>query len=207
MNHRAGPRRTPTLSIVTEDQAPTLLFVIGPPAVGKMTVGQAIADRTGLKLFHNHMTIEPLLRLFPFESPQFRRLVSGFRRQIFEEVAASTLPGLVFTYVWAFGEPGEAEAVEHFAAPFRARGGRVLFLELTADQATRLERNTGATRLAEKPSKRDLSWSSANLRELDAKYRLTSTDDFAGRDDHLLIDNTSLSPDEVAMAAIERFGL
>ena len=192
---------------MTEVPAPTLLFVIGPPAVGKMTVGQAVADRTGLKLFHNHMTIEPVLRLFPFESPQFGRLVGGFRRQILEEVAASSLAGLVFTYVWAFGEPGEAEAVEQFAAPFRARGGRVLFLELTADQAIRLERNTGATRLAEKPSKRDLAWSADHVREMDDRYRLNSIDEFAGRDDHLLIDNTWLSPDEVAKAAIEHFGL
>ena len=32
--------------------------IIGPQAVGKMTVGQELAKITGLKLFHNHMTIE-----------------------------------------------------------------------------------------------------------------------------------------------------
>ena len=68
-------------------------------------------------------------------------------------------------------------------------------------------RNTGATRLAEKPSKRDLAWSADHVREMDDRYRLNSIDEFAGRDDHLLIDNTWLSPDEVAKAAIEHFGL
>lgn len=43
----------------------TLLFLIGPPAVGKMAVGQELARRTGLKLFHNHMTVDLALRFFP----------------------------------------------------------------------------------------------------------------------------------------------
>ncbi|GAA0433130.1 hypothetical protein Aca07nite_02490 [Actinoplanes capillaceus] len=38
----------------------TLLFIVGPPAVGKMTVGERIAARTGLRLFHNHLAIEPV---------------------------------------------------------------------------------------------------------------------------------------------------
>jgi len=33
-----------------------LIILFGPPAVGKMTVGKELADLTGLKLFHNHMT-------------------------------------------------------------------------------------------------------------------------------------------------------
>ena len=192
---------------MTETPAPTLLFVVGPPAVGKMTVGAAIAEITGLKLFHNHMTVEPILRLFEFGTPAFHRLVQSFRSQIFEEMAASDTPGLIFTYVWAFGEPGEAEAIDLYSAPFRDRGGRILFLELTASQEVRLQRNAGETRLAEKPSKRDLAWSDRNLRELDAQYRLNSDTEFAGRDDHLLVDNTDLSPEEVARQVVDYFGL
>jgi adenylate kinase family enzyme len=41
---------------------PTLVFIVGPPAVGKMTVGYELAQRTGLKLFHNHHTIDLALR-------------------------------------------------------------------------------------------------------------------------------------------------
>ena len=41
-----------------------LVIIFGPHAVGKMTVGQALARITGLKVFHNHMTIDPLLALF-----------------------------------------------------------------------------------------------------------------------------------------------
>lgn len=193
---------------MSDSTPPTLLFVVGPAAVGKMTVGGAIAERTGFKLFHNHLTIEPLLRLFPYESPQFQRLNHAFREQIFAEAAASSLPGLVFTLVWDFDDPEDAALVERYAAPFRERGSRVLFLELAADQDVRLVRNGGESRLAEKASKRDLEWSDANLIGMDAKYRLNSVDDFAAvPESHLLVDNTHLGPDEVAARAVAHFGL
>jgi shikimate kinase len=40
------------------------VLIFGPPAVGKMTVGHEVAQRTGFKLFHNHLSIEPLLGIF-----------------------------------------------------------------------------------------------------------------------------------------------
>ena len=184
-----------------------LLCLTGPPAVGKMTVGRAVCDRTGFRLFHNHHAIDLALRFFPFGSAPFGRLVGDFRRRIFEEVAASDLPGLVFTYVWAFNLESDAAAVEEYAAPFRARGGRVLFLELEATQEERLRRNATPFRLAEKPTKRDLEQSRANLLELDAQYRMNSGGEFDGREDYLRIDNTALSAAEVAERVIERFTL
>jgi len=185
----------------------TLLFILGPPAVGKMTVGEQIAARTGLRLFHNHLAIEPVLRFFPFGSPPFGRLVGQFRRSLIEEVAASDLPGLIFTFVRAFDRPEDDEAMRQFAEPFRRRGGRVLHLELEAAQEVRLERNSGASRLAEKPSKRDAVFARQNLLDLDRQYRLGSGGQFDGRDDYLRIDNTHREPDQVADAAIAHFRL
>lgn len=57
------------------------VLVFGPPAVGKMTVGHELTKITGFKLFHNHMTVDPVLDIFPFGSPPFCRLVSEFRRR------------------------------------------------------------------------------------------------------------------------------
>ncbi|HVE90717.1 MAG TPA: AAA family ATPase, partial [Actinomycetota bacterium] len=100
-------------------RAPDLLIIVGPPAVGKMSVGREIARRTGYRLFHNHMSIEPVLQLFDYGHPSFGRLVEGFRRAVFEEVAQSDLPGLIFTFVWAFNLPSEADALEERTRPFR----------------------------------------------------------------------------------------
>jgi hypothetical protein len=185
---------------------PTLVFIVGPGAVGKMTVGQELAARTGLKLFHNHHTIDLVLRFFPFGTPPFNRLVGEFRRRMMEEVAASDLPGLIFTYVWAFDQPGDRREVEAYASIFRARGGSVFFVELQAPQDVRLERNETALRLAEKPFKRDLAESRRQLLWLDT-FQLDSRGTFDGRADYLRIDNTERSAAEVAEAVIERFGL
>jgi hypothetical protein len=186
---------------------PTLVFIVGPPAVGKMTVGHELAQRTGLKLFHNHHTIDLALRFFPYGTPPFHRLVGEFRRRIFEEVAASDLSGLIFTYVWAFDHPSDDAAVEEYASPFRARDGRVVFVELEASQEERLRRNESAFRLAEKPFNRDVAASRQRLLEIDAKYQLNSKGAFDERTDYLRIDNTDLSGAEVAERVIARFGL
>ncbi len=186
---------------------PMLLFIIGPPAVGKMAVGHEIARRTGLGLFHNHLAIEPVLRFFPFGSPPFVRLVEGFRNHLIEKVAAADLPGMIMTYVWAFDLPKDRTAVEIYAEPFHRRGSRVLYLELEAAQQERLRRNTGDFRLAEKVSKRDLARSREGLLALDSRHRLNSAGEFDDNPDHLRIDNTELSPSAVAEQAIDHFAI
>jgi hypothetical protein len=186
---------------------PLLLFVVGPPAVGKMSVGQAIAERTGLRLFHNHISIELALRYFDFGTAAFHRIDGAIRRLVIEEVAASDLPGLVFTYVWAFNLPADQAQVEEYAKPFRDRGARVLFVELEAPQAERLKRTAGESRLAEKPSRRDLEAARRDLLDDDARYQLNSGGKFDERQDYLRINNTHLTPDEVAERVIEHFAL
>ena len=41
-----------------------LVLIIGAGAVGKMTVGQELMKITNLRLFHNHMMIEPVIEIF-----------------------------------------------------------------------------------------------------------------------------------------------
>ena len=120
--------------------SPVLLFVVGPPAVGKATVSAAIAQRTGLRVFQNGQTVDLLLRFFPFGTPPFQRLVVEFRRRILEEIAGSKLPGAIFSFGRAFDEESDDAMVEEFASIFREQGGRVLYLELEASQAIRLQR-------------------------------------------------------------------
>ena len=189
------------------DAPPTLVFIVGPPAVGKMTVGHSLARVTGFKLFHNHHTIDLALRFFPFGSPPFQRIVGEFRRRIFEEVAASALPGLIFTYVWAFDHASDDAAVAELAAIFSARGGRLVYVELECALDERLRRNETEFRLSEKPFKRDLARSRQQLMEFETKYQLNSRGKYDGRADYFRLDNSLLSADEVAGRIIEHFGL
>ena len=184
----------------------TLVFILGPPAVGKMTVGRELSALTGFPLFHNHLSIEAVLPVFDFGTAEFNRLVMGFREHMLTEVADSDLPGLIFTFVWAFDVPADRDYVEKLSAIFGSRGGRVIFAELGADQSTRLARNETEDRLAAKSSKQDVELSRKRLLEADKKYRLNSGGDFP-LEDHLFIDNSHLDPHNTAIRIAENFGL
>jgi AAA domain len=185
----------------------TLVIIFGPPAVGKMTVGLELERLTGFRLFHNHMTAEPVMRLFPLDSPPFRRLVTEFRQRIFEEYAAIDSRGLIFTFVWALDDPQDREFVETTMKTFTERGGSVCFVELEATQDERLRRNETPLRLAEKRPQRDIEDSRAFLLHADETYRMNSRDAFFYPDRHLKIDNTALTPEIVARRIAEHFSL
>jgi hypothetical protein len=179
-------------------------MVIGPPAVGKMTVGRAVCARSDFRLFHNHHTIEPLIEIFGFGTEPFRVLNREFRHRVIEEAARSGTR-LVFTFVWAVDHEEDAEAVRALVAPYVDAGLPVSFVELYADLPTRLDRNLHEERIDHKRSKRDLAWSDAHVRELEEQYRMStdpvepSTADAVLADfPHLRLDNTDLSPDESA---------
>lgn len=185
----------------------TLVIIFGPPAVGKMTVGAKLSKLTGLKLFHNHMTIEPLLELFEFGSPPFSRLLREFRRRIFEEVANDRGPGLVFTYVWALDEPEDRDHLTRLARPFDRMGARICYVELFAPAPVLVQRNRTPERLLAKPSKRDVQLSEARLLESLDAYRLSSGGDFPFEGEYLYIDNSGVSAADAAQEICAHFKL
>ena len=183
-----------------------LLLIIGPPAVGKMTVGRAVCARSDFRLFHNHHTIEPLLEVFGYGTPAFEVLNLEFRRRVIEE-AARHATRLVFTFVWGVDLPQDATYVRSLVAPYVGRGLRVSVAELSTDLPTRLVRNATPERLTHKPSKRDLAWSEDNVRTMDAEHRMTTDPDRPSLADpviaelpggHLRLDTTDLSVDAAA---------
>lgn len=183
-----------------------LVLIFGPQAVGKMTVGESLAKKTGLKLFHNHMTIELVSKFFSYGTETGKRLVHSFRTQIFDAVLESDLKGLIFTYVWAFNYPEDWDYVMKLKQKFESRGAETYFVELAADLETRLVRNRSEHRMQEKPTKRNLEWSERDLKESMHKYRLNSLDGEIPFENYIKIDNTNLSADEAADAIIQKFG-
>ena len=143
---------------------------------------------------------------FEFGSDSFSRLVGTFRQQIFEEVAASDLPGLVFTWIWMFDQPSDREFIEEVRSLFAEHGCRTVFVELRADLDTRLARNRTELRLSEKASNRDVEQSEKRLLEAEERYRMSSDEGFPFAD-HLVIDNSALEPEEVARQIAEHFSL
>lgn len=183
-----------------------LVLIFGPQAVGKMTVGQELEKKTDLKLFHNHMTIDLLAPFFGFNAEMWR-LVDLFRKEIFESVAKSDLEGLIFTYVWGFDLKADWDFVDQVCEIFEARGGTVYFVELEADLDKRLERNKSPHRLENKPTKRNVEWTEKELKETFEKHRLNSLEGEIKREQYIRINNTNLSPEEVAGIIRGKFNL
>ena len=162
---------------------------------------------TGIPLFHNHMSLELANQFFDFGTPPMARLDRLIRFGIFNEVAKSDLPGLIFTLVWAVDQPRDEAYVDEISDLFIKEGGTVQLVELFATQEARLERNRHPDRLAAKPSKRDLEYSEKVLLYQDKNYRLSTQAGDLPDKDILRIDNTELSPEMVADRICQVLGI
>ena len=181
-----------------------LVILIGDAAVGKMTVGQALMKQTGLRLFHNHMMIEPVIDIFgSFNGHVTQQL----REVIFREFAKSDNEGMIFTFLWAFDMQSDWDYIAHVADIFKEQGAEIYYVELVASQEIRLQRNETENRLLHKPSKRDLEASRARVLRDDANYRCESLPGEIPFENYIKIDNSFLEPDAVAAMIRARFTL
>ena len=180
-----------------------LLLLFGNSAVGKMTVGQALAKITPFRLMHNHHMIEPVLEIFG----QFRGdVIQKLRTVILEEFGKSDNYGLIFTYMMAFDMPSEYEYLDRVIATLGVAEEDVCYVELVAPQNIRLERNATENRLTHKASKRDVDASNARLIRDDENHRMESLPGEITWPNYLRIDNSHLSPAEAAKIIKEHFG-
>ena len=182
------------------------VFIFGPQAVGKMTVGQELAKITGLKLFHNHMTIDLLEPLFGF-SPEIWRLTHLFRLEIFNSFSKSDQYGMIFTKVWYFNKKEDWENIENICHTVSSQGADIYFVELEVNVEERLKRNTTPHRLEYKPTKRNIEQSEQHLLSTIESSRLNSKKGEIEKENYLRIDNTYLSPEEVAQLIKKEFQL
>jgi hypothetical protein len=107
---------------------PQLVFLYGPPAVGKLTVAEELARRRPFRVLHNHVTIDAVLTVLPFGTNAFWHVVGRFRRDLVNAAAREGID-LVYTYVFA---PGDEPHVDAIAGAYEAVGGTVTFVQLTA---------------------------------------------------------------------------
>ena len=181
-----------------------LVLIVGNGAVGKMTVGQELMKLTGLRLFHNHMTIEPVLEIFgTFQTDAILQM----REVIFQEFAKSDNYGMIHTIMWAFDMQEDWDYINHVVDIFQEHNAEIYCVELVAPQEIRLQRNETPNRLAHKASKRDLASSRERVIAMDEKFRLESNPGEIPFENYMRIDNSNLEPDVVAAMIKERFAL
>lgn len=182
-----------------------IFFICGPQAVGKMTIGEIIAEKLKIPLFHNHMTLELLQPLFGWSTATFE-LSREFRQAIFSKlVEEPTNDGLVFTFVLGFDVKEDLEEFRHYKEIFTDKGIDIYFIELEADIEERLYRNKTEHRLNKKASKRNIRHSEKELLLANEQYRLNSLPGEVDEKYYYRLDVTKLTAEQAADQIIKQF--
>ena len=165
-----------------------LIFLHGMPGVGKLTVGSELAQLTGFKLFHNHLTVDLVGSLFEFGSQPFIELRERIWLETFAQASATGLEGLIFTF--AFEKTVPDGFIARVVSTVEGNGGEVIFVRLQCDPAELEKRITNPTRQKfGKLTSLDL------FKQLDGDRVFETPDNVP---DRLAIDTTNISPFEAA---------
>ena len=164
---------------------------------------------TNLRLYHNHMMLEPVLEIFgdmEIYGEHKKRLLPRLREVILEEFAVSKYYGLIITGMLSMGNPNWKDSLDPILKIFEPNNTEFYYVELVASQEIRLQRNVTENRLRHKASKRDIEASNQRLINDDLHYHY-STDGQIAIDNYIRIDNSDLSPDVVAQIIKDKFSL
>jgi hypothetical protein len=169
----------------------TLVYLYGPPAAGKLTIAERLAERTGWRLFHNHLTVNAIAPVFEFASPAFTEVLHRLRLDVFATAARSGV-GLIFTNnsAWS-GQDARARFVTFADGAARIvaeNGGTTQFVQITAPAAVLESRVADASRRAH-----GKLLDVRRLREL-----LASHDAAPLHPDDMIVDSDDVTPEAAA---------
>jgi hypothetical protein len=173
-----------------------LVFLYGPPAAGKLTVGRELAKLTGYTLFHNHQSIDWARELIELDGPGFWRLVLKLRNVALEEAVEARM-SLITTFVYIAGF--DLTDLDRLCAKVADDGGRTCFVRLNCD----IEALEARVVAEERVAMRKLS-TLGGFRDYVARLDVTSA--LPGRES-LHIDTTHVAPGEAARRIVEHYGL
>lgn len=174
-----------------------LIFLHGLPGVGKLTVARELAQFTGFRLFHNHLTVDLVLSVFEFGSPPFVELRENIWIDVFGRAAEEKLSGLIFTF--AFERTVREGFIDRLKTTVESHGAEIVFVKLECSDAEL------AKRMAD-PSRRAFG----KLSSLAQFHELNEAGVFIHPDvphDRLVLDTTNLSAIVAASRIVEELGL
>lgn len=174
-----------------------LIFLYGPPGVGKLTVAMALEKMVGYRVFHNHLTFDLAAAFFEPFTPPFDKMMHALRLRCLELAADLGVMGATFTM--CYDHPSDKWVVDDICRVIRDHGGEVNYVHLTCS-VEEIKRRVAQPdrrkyRKLTRPEKVDSVLSQWNMfTPIEECYSLQ-------------IDNTKIPPDEVARTIISTFAL
>ncbi|MFH1236338.1 MAG: AAA family ATPase [Parcubacteria group bacterium] len=179
-----------------------LVFLYGPPAAGKYTVGSIISKSLGYGFLHNHVTVDFVEGIFPFGTSRYRKLNKDLRLQIIKAAVRCGAKGLVMTYLFALDSKSDWREFEHFRRAATSHSGKMYVVEL------RCERNELFKRITDKSRRRFHKISSRKkLRKVITSHVFQSSDRFRAKPTTLVFDTTHASPATTAKRILQSLKL
>lgn len=176
-----------------------LILIYGPPAVGKLTVAQSVAEHTGFTLFHNHLSVDLVESVFDREHPSYKTLLWETRLSVFKQAAIAGVEGMLFTMVYTRDRESH---IRQTIEVVRRYGGDVHLVHLYCRQETLLERVSN-------PERRQFRkiLTPSLLEKVMADWAPQQPFATASMEESLSIDTDIDKPDTAALKIIKHFTL
>ena len=171
-----------------------VIFLYGPPASGKLTIAKKLAEKTGISLFHNHLTFDLAEVLYePFTQP-FYDYCADLRLDVFGD-AKFAHRDLIFTFFYI--PPDDTNFVNQII--HIAGEDNVKFVKIEASSDTLLDRVENKDRA---------KYSKINSKSVLTKYlKENNWSESIEKTDSLIISTDNLTPDEAVQKIIEEYDL
>ena len=175
-----------------------LVIIHGPPAAGKLTVAKALAEITGFKVFHNHLSIDCVRPVVEFGTESFWRLNHRIRLVVIDEAAREGID-VIQTFCYAKGD--DDVAFQDYIDAAERNGGEVHLVLLRCSNEERKKRMIDESRVRLRKLTDPTGVDTSHLR-----HDLLSP--FTARETKtLIIDTTDLTPDRAARRIVDHFNL
>lgn len=181
-----------------------IILIYGAPAVGKLTVAEKLTQKTGYKLFHNHLTTDLVQAIFERGNSIGDTIITKLRFELLELAIKERVSGIVMTtayapeYVHSNGKTDEWYISELENITIK-NGGDFYGVHLIAEKETLLKRVTENSR-----SKYGKLVDKKIMEELTNKYDFTKS---IKTSNSLIINNDNLTPEKVSDLIKDKFNL
>ena len=180
---------------------PKAITIIGPPAVGKYTIGKMLSETCNYRFLHEHQLLDIASALFNENTIEIATYYFKLKLDIFSDFIKynTAKQSIVTTFVHLFDYDYYNHFLTSFLAMFQKNNYDVYVIELSASYEERTKRNLSEERLKVKPSKQNTEKSIKQMTTIEEKNRTNSieSDTLFADYHHVIIDTESLSREEV----------